>query len=123
MHHLPIMFQPCDFFCLIVDEPRLKGPLWSRKAATHRRGNVWQTIRCRSQRRPDFGPHEMISFRFAHLRDRPQTRPRHGDVRRCCRSRTPASRGANGRTRGLALRRCSLGGRPRERALTRSLCD
>ena len=35
----------------------------------------------------------------------------------------PASRGANGRTCGLVLCRCSLGGRPRERALTRSLCD
>ena len=42
---------------------------------------------------------------------------------RCCRSRTPAGRGANGRTRGLALCRCPLGGRPKERALTRSLRD
>ena len=46
-----------------------------------------------------------------------------GNVRRCCRSRTPASRGANGRTCGLALRRRLLVRRPRERALTRSLRD
>ena len=32
-------------------------------------------------------------------------------------------RGANGRTRGLVLCRCPLVGRPRERALTRSLRD
>ena len=32
-------------------------------------------------------------------------------------------RGANGRTRGFARCRCSLGGRPQNRALTRSLCD
>ena len=44
-------------------------------------------------------------------------------MRRCCRSRTPARRGANGRTCGLALCRCSLVGRPKERALTRSLRD
>ena len=43
--------------------------------------------------------------------------------RRCCRSRTPARRGANGRTRGLALCRCPLVGRPKERALARSLRD
>jgi len=46
-----------------------------------------------------------------------------GDARRCCRSRTPAQRGANGRTCGLALRRCLPGGRPKKRALTRSLRD
>jgi len=38
-------------------------------------------------------------------------------------ARHQARRGANGRTRGLALCRCLLVGRPRERALARSLRD
>ena len=44
-------------------------------------------------------------------------------MRRCCRSRTPDRRGANGRTCGLTLGRMLPKGPPKKRALTGSLRD